>query len=160
MNLYKSLVAFLFSFLFSFAADAQNKQSNKPVPPIPKEKLPHLKSFLGIYTDSVSAPAIEVASMIGTPLRITDEKNNVYTVTYYEFLYKRLAVKEDEATGKLSPTYSIASEHFKLTPLSELWVKKIREDIKAGEELFFFDILVKDALGHVMYAPDLKIMVK
>jgi hypothetical protein len=160
MNYLKSFLLLNTFFLFFLTAQAQNNSNNKTFTKVSKSQLPQLKTFLGSYTDSVSITAAEASSIIRLPIRITDKKNNVYTVTYYECMYKRLAVVEDEATGKLSPTYSIAAEHFNTTPLSNLWIKKISEEIKAGEEIFFFDILVKDPSGRVMYAPNLKIMVK
>ena len=76
------------------------------------------------------------------------------------FLYKKIVTTEDEATGKTSKTSSVKSSLFKTSPLPELWLNAVRENLTAGEELFFFAILVKDLQGRIMYAPDLKLILK
>jgi hypothetical protein len=95
---------------------------------------------------------------LGTPILVKDDKNNVYKVTYYQFAYTRRAVTEDEKTGKLSPTTSLATDYFTSTPLPEKWVRIIREDLKPGEQLFFCDVIVKDTTGQSFYAPNIKII--
>lgn len=154
------LLAFL-SVLSIFSSYAQKKKtlpSKKVI--IKKSDLPLLKTFLGSYSDTVSLSTIEVANLIQTPIKVTDKQNNVYTITYYQFLYKRRVMSEDETTGKPFPTTSIVSDNFKITPLPKVWIDNIRQDIKPGEEFLFFDIIVKDAKGTVMYAPNLKIITK
>jgi hypothetical protein len=39
-----------------------------------------------------------------------------------------------------------------------IWVTQIKEQVNKGEELYFFDVIAKDAQGRVMYAPNLKII--
>jgi hypothetical protein len=41
-----------------------------------------------------------------------------------------------------------------------MWLSMVRENLRPGEEIIFFDIIVKDAQGRFMYAPNLKLMVK
>ena len=89
-----------------------------------------------------------------------DDKNNTLKITYYQFLYKRKAFTEDEATGKFSTTTSTASDYFTSSPLPLKWSNIIKEDLVAGEELYFFDIIAKDAQGHPFYAPSIKIITK
>jgi hypothetical protein len=48
---------------------------------------------------------------------------------------------------------------FKFTPMPPIWVNSVKEQVRPGEELYFFDIIAKDAQGRVMYAPDFKIKV-
>ena len=87
-------------------------------------------------------------------------KKGTYTIQSYKFIYRRKTVTEDEQ-GNLSPTTSISSQAFyDASPLPDIWVKTIREELKQGEELYFFDIIVKDNLGRIMYAHDLKIQIK
>ena len=54
------------------------------------------------------------------------------------------------------PTYTMSAEAFTKTPVSAIWIKTIQDLIKKGDELLFFDIIVKDAQGRVMYAPNIK----
>jgi hypothetical protein len=38
--------------------------------------------------------------------------------------------------------------------------KTITEQLKPGEEIFFFDVVVKDAQGRLMFAPNLKLVIQ
>lgn len=126
-----------------------------------KFKPPILLISLGDSKDSVlTISAEKTISLINQPLRISDAKQNKYSVTSYQCIYKRRAVTEDEDTGKVSPITSIVSERFTSTPLPEIWLRTISQQLKPGEEIFFFDIIVKDQKGRLMYAPNLKITVK
>ena len=128
--------------------------------PLAKYKVPKLFTQIGGLRDSVSIPVSEAENIIGQPLKIFDDKKGVYTISSYQFLYRKRGVTENEETGKVTPITSIVSSLFKITPLPDTWLTQVREQVKPGEELFFFDVIAKDALGRVMYAPNLKIMVK
>ena len=128
--------------------------------PVAKYKVPKLFTQIGGLRDSVSIPVSEAENIIGQPLKIFDDKKGVYTISSYQFLYRKRGVTENEETGKVTPITSIVSSLFKITPLPDTWLTQVREQVKPGEELFFFDVIAKDALGRVMYAPNLKIMVK
>ncbi len=149
-----AVTACLLSFT-GFSQKPANGQTNTP-----KFKPPRLYSSLGSFKDSSSITVAEAERIIALPLKITDDKKMDYKVTSYQFMYKRKAVTEDEKTGKVSPTTSISADRFTASPLPELWIKTIRERVTSGEELFFFDIIVKDNLGRVMYAPNIRILVK
>ena len=136
--------------------------AQKPAKPAAfvKYKVPKLTTSIGNFKDtSYVAPQI-TDSIIGLSLKVTDAKNVVYTISSYQFLYKKIVTTEDENTGKTSKTSSIKSSLFKTSPLPELWLNAIRENLKAGEELFFFAVVVKDPQGRIMYAPDLKLILK
>ena len=128
--------------------------------PVAKYKVPKLFTQIGGLRDSVSIPVSEAENIIGQPLKIFDDKKGVYTISSYQFLYRKRGVTENEETGKVTPITSIVSSLFKITPLPDTWLTQVREQVKPGEELFFFDVIAKDAQGRVMYAPNLKIMVK
>ncbi len=138
--------------------------AQKPKPGSPKtiQKFtpPKITSTLGIRSDTASVYREEAIELITLPLKITDDKKNVYSISSYQFMYKRRGVTEDERTGKVSPVMSMVSDLFRETPLPALWVKIITEQIRAGEELYFFDIVAKDAQGRLMFAPDLKIKIR
>lgn len=121
---------------------------------------PPLKTMLGIRTDSASVVVEEAVQLLRLPIKVTDDKKNSYTISSYRFMYKRRAVTEDEATGKVTPVMSNVSDIFKETPLPALWVKTITEQIRPGEELYFFDIVAKDSQGRLMFAPELSITIK
>ncbi len=161
MKPFHTIALLLLSICLMQELSAQKTPVNKQPASIQKNKLPVLVTHLGPIKDSmVTLSANLVKSIIDARLVITDDKMNEYTLTYYEFLYKRIGIKEDEATGKISPTTTITADHFASSPLPVLWKKIIKEELKPGEELYFFDIIVKNAQGLSMYAPSLKILIQ
>jgi hypothetical protein len=129
----------------------------KPAPV--KFKPPKLFTQMGGFRDSVTLSVAEAENIINQPLKIFDDKKGLYTISSYQFLYRRKVVTEDETTGKAIPTSSMVASTFKVTPMPEIWVNSVKEQVRPGEELYFFDIIAKDAQGRVMYAPDFKIKV-
>lgn len=125
-----------------------------------KFKPPKLYTYLGNNHDTAEVYLEEALQLVRLPLRITDEKKGPYTISSYQFMYKRIGVKEDEQSGKVSPTTTISSDLFRSSPLPKVWSDNIGGQLKKGEELFFFDIIVKDAAGRLMFAPNVFIKVK
>ncbi len=121
---------------------------------------PRLTSMLGIRKDTVAVYVEEAVQLVKLPLKITDDKKNTYTISSYRLMYKRRAVTEDEATGKVTPVISNVSDLFRETPLPALWIKILTEEMRPGEELHFFDIVARDAQGRFMFAPELLIQIK
>jgi hypothetical protein len=158
MRYFKVLViTLLISCSISYA---QTNPTEPVVTPVKKFKAPPLKTQLSIYKDSVSLSVEEAKNVIAAALKVTDDKKNDYRITYYNFLYRRRVVTEDEKTGQAIPTEAVVSDDFNVTPLPALWISTIKDQLRSGEELFFFDIIVKDAQGRVMYAPNFRIKVK
>ena len=155
-------ILFLSAALYTFplAGNAQKPAGKSGIKPVQKFRQPKLFTTLGSFRDSSFITVNEAESIIAMPLKITDDKNNTYTVSSYQFLYKKRVVTEDEKTGKVSPATSISSDRFKTTPLPALWVSTIQEQVKAGEEFYFFDVIAKDAQGRVMLSSGLKLTVK
>ena len=89
-----------------------------------------------------------------------DDKKNSFPISSYQFLYRRKIVTEDEQTGKTSAASSIVAQTFRVTPLPEIWVKTLNEQLQSGEELYFFDVVAKDAQGKLFFAPNLLIKIK
>jgi hypothetical protein len=159
------LVIVLFTSLFA-AAQKKQPPAKKPQPTITKVKpfkTPKLQTSLDVYKDSVNINASEATRIISLPLKIYDDKKNEYSISSYQFLYRKTGFKVDDEkdeNAKQTPVTSISSDRFKSTPLPDLWVNLIKQDIKAGEEFYFFDVIAKDAQGRVMYAPNLKILIR
>jgi len=158
--LFKQVCITAMIFFSMQAGIAQKPAGKNSITAVQKFKPPKLYTTLGSFKDSSLVSVERAEAIIAMPLKIADAKNKEYSISSYQFIYKRREVTEDEQTGKTSPTSSISSDRFKTTPLPELWVNTIRDELKPGEELFFFDIIVKDTQGRVMYAPDLKIIVQ
>jgi hypothetical protein len=125
-----------------------------------KFKVPKLICSLGGYKDSSFVSPQIAEAIIGAKINVVDTKTVAYTVSSYQFLYRKIVVSEDEATGKAYNTTSVKSSFFKESPLPTIWLSMVREKLRPGEEIIFFDIIVKDAQGRVMYAPNLKLLVK
>jgi len=156
MKLPMSLV---FTFLFvgpSFIAAAQNPVITK----VAKFKPPVVQTFLGINTNGASVTKEEAEQLIALPLKITDAKKNVYAVDSYQFLYKRKSVIQDEETGKKQSTFTTVADKFKATPLPKVWIDNLKDGFQKDEELYFFDIVVKDNAGRIFPAPELKITIQ
>jgi hypothetical protein len=150
---YSLLVLSLSVTVLSFAQNPAN--------PIVKFKPPVVKSYLSTYTGSdVSVSVEEAKSIISLPLKVLDESKNNYTVNSYQFIYKRIGVVMDDTSGKITPESDIVAQQFTSTPLSSIWINTIKDELHAGEELYFFDIIVKDNQGRLFFAPELKISVK
>lgn len=152
----KSLL-FIFLFLNSCSLTfAQDSVITK----VPKFKPPVVKSYLGINTNGATVTIQEAQQLITLPLKITDAKKNIYTVESYHFLYKKKGVIQDEKTGKKSTVFTIVSDLFKTTPLPKTWIDNIKDGFQKDEELYFFDIVVKDNKNRKFFAPDLKITLR
>lgn len=159
------VVRFILPVIFSIVlatavAQKPNQQAKPNTGAIQKFKPPKLISTLGIRSDSATVVLEEAVQLIKLPLKITDDKKTPYTISSYQVMYKRRAVTENEETGKVTPITSSVAELFRETPLPELWKKVLTEQLRPGEELFFFDIIAKDAQGRLMFAPDLSIKIK
>ncbi len=139
-----------------YNSNAQRTRTTKPVAGL-KLKAPKFTVTLGGYKDASFVEPKVADSIITLPLKIVDAKNIVYSISSYQFLYRKIVVSEDEATGKPYNTTAVKSSLFKVSPLPALWQSVIRENLRPTEELMFFDIIVKDDKGNFMYAPNLKL---
>lgn len=128
--------------------------------PVVKFKPPQLFTQIGTFRDSVPVTVADAEALLSKPLKVFDGKGGVYSISSYIFVYKRLGVTEDEETGKVSPTSNIIANTFKTTPLPPIWIEQVKEQVKAGDELHFVDVIAKDSKGQVMYAPNIKLIVK
>lgn len=162
MRISKLLFFFILGLTASSSLFAQEK---KPAPKkaeivhVQKFKPPKLHTTLDNFKDSTSISVDDALRVIGMPLKIYDDKKTEYSVSSYQFLYRKKGVTEDE-DGKLKPTSTISSDRFKVSPLPQLWINLIKEQVKPGEEFYFFDVIAKDTQGRVMYASNLKLTIR
>jgi len=162
MPVFKNIIALFCLLVITTAVTAQKPKTGKPAATatVPKFKPPKLKCTLGNRSDTVVIPVDEALMLIKSPLVVTDDKKAVYTISSYQCMYKRKGVTEDEQSGKVSPVNSVVSQLFKTTPLSDVWISTISDELKSGEEVTFFDIVAKDAQGHLMFAPNIKLVIQ
>lgn len=156
-----TIVLFGLMLLVTIVVAQPPKNSKAKEVPVQKFKPPKLNTALGAVADTAATVSVDEAlQLIQLSLAITDDKKTAYTINAYQCIYKRKGVTEDEESGKTSPVTSIVAQQFKTTPLSAIWIKTISEQLKEGEEIFFYDIVVKNAQGRLMFAPNLKLTVK
>ena len=125
-----------------------------------KFKPPVVKTFLGINQNGANVTAAEGEQLVSLPLKVVDAKNNQYTIYSYQFLYKEKSYILDDETGKRETVFTIASDRFNTSPLPKVWIDNIKNKLQADEELYFFDIVVKDKEGRIFFAPQLKIIIQ
>ena len=148
---------FVFTGFFCFAQELQKKSL---ITKVAKFKPPVVKSFLGINTNGASVTGDEANQLITLPLKITDAQNSVYSIDSYHFLYKRKGVIEDEETGRKQATFTTVADVFKTTPLPKIWIDNLKTGFQKDEQLYFFDVLVKDKEGRKFFAPEIKITIQ
>jgi hypothetical protein len=156
MKIFKyTLLVFLFSAT-SFFSFAQKEGVTK----VEKFKPPVVKSFWGVNQNGALVTSDEATQLLAIPIKITDDKNNTYKVDSYQFLYRKKSYIQDPQTGKVVPTFTISSATFDTTPLPQIWIDNVKSGLKQDEQLYFFDVVVKDKQGRKFFAPDLKLTIK
>ena len=148
------IVTFSTGALFSFA------QEKPVVTKVAKFKPPAVKTFLGVNQNGASVTVDEASQLVGLPLKITDDKNNIYQIDSYQFLYRKKSFIQNEETGKVQATFTIESDRFDSTPLPKIWVDNLKNVFQKDEQLYYFDIVVKDKEGRKFFAPELKITIQ
>ncbi len=158
----KLLLVFL--FIVTIHTTIYSQLTGRPkagaITKVVKFKPPVVKTYLGKNSDTAQVTTEEATQLVGLPLNVTDAKNNSYTISSYQFLYKKKSAIENEQTGKKEVTYTTVSNLFKITPLPDLWKNNIAGSLQKDEELYFFDVIVQDKLNRRFFAPELKIKVK
>jgi len=149
-------------FCFCLVASSYNlfAQDKEIISKEPKFKPPVVKTHLGVNQNGAEVTLDEGTQLVGLPLKITDEKNNQYPVVSYQFLYRQKSYILNDESGKKEKVFTISANRFKETPLPKLWVDNIRQRLQPEEQLYFFDIVVKDKEGREFFAPELKITIK
>ena len=122
-----------------------------------KFKPPVVKTFLGRNSGEVTVTVDEGNQLINLPLKIVDDKNITYTISSYQFMYRKRSVIENEQTGRKEIAFTTVADLFKVTPLPKVWKDNIGGGVQKDEEFYFFDIIVNDKQNRKFYAPNLKI---
>ena len=127
---------------------------------VPHFKPPVVKVFLGdIGSDSI-VNAQAASASLPMALKVTDAKGVIYPIESYQFVYTKKGVIKDDQTGRLLPTSTIQASRFFTSPLPKVWSDNISNSLHPGEEIYFFDIVVKDKQGRKFFAPPLKFIIK
>src|SRR5438046_522110 len=109
MTSIKSLCCLLLVFTISFRVQAQAKKTVKTgttttpvakVTTVAKFKPPVVRTLLGRNEKEVTVTVDEANQLVNLPLKIVDDKNIPYTISSYQFLYRKKSVIENEETGR------------------------------------------------------------
>jgi hypothetical protein len=155
----KLTMTFFLSVFFGLITYTSLAQETKIIN-VAKFKPPAVKTYLGVNTNGATVTVQEASELAGLPLKVTDDKKNIYTVTSYGFIYKRKGVIEDEESGGKKIAFTTLADKFNETPLPKIWIDNLKDGFQKDEELYFYDILVKDDKGRKFFAPDLKITIQ
>jgi len=151
---YLLLIFSLFAICPSFA------QQKDVITKVAKFKPPVVKTYLGVNQNGAEVTVDEAHQLVSLPLKIVDADNNHYALQSYQFLYREKSFIQDDETGKKKEVFTIVSDRFNATPLPAVWVNNIKDKLQKDEQLYFFDIVVKDKEGREFFAPELKITLK
>src|SRR5215218_6895312 len=116
MLLKKIIFLLLLSGVIQHSLLGQTAVKPGAITKVAKFKPPVVQTFLGRNINGATVTIEEANQLINLPLKITDDKNNVYTITSYQFLYKRKSVIENEQTGKKEIMFTTIADLFKTTP--------------------------------------------
>ena len=110
MLLKKITFLLLISCLIQHSLLAQTAVKPGVITKVAKFKPPVVQTFLGRNINGATVTVDEANQLIDLPLKITDDKNNVYTVTSYQFMYKKKSVIENEQTGRKEIAFTTVSD--------------------------------------------------
>ena len=97
-----------FFLLVSFAATSF-AQDSTIITKMPKFKPPVVKTYLGVNQDGAQVTVDEGNQLVGLPLKVVDDKNNIYPIESYQFLYRQKSYILDDETGKKETTFTLAA---------------------------------------------------
>ena len=147
-------------FYLMLTVSALFAQDKEVITKEPKFKPPVVKTFLGINQNGAVVTKEEALQLIGLPLKIVDDKNNAYPVDSYQFLYRRKSTILNDDTGRKETSFTIVADRFFATPLPKVWIENTKDHFQKDEQLYFFDIVVRDKEGRKFFAPELKITIQ
>ncbi len=156
----KKLLKYVFFLSLIFGFHLISFSQRPVITKIKKFKPPVVKTFLGIRSNGDTVTIEEASQLIGLPLKIMDAKENIYKIDSYHFLYKKRGEIQDEETGRKNATYTTVADMFRATPLPQVWIDNLKGGLQKNEEIYFFDIIVKDEANRIFYALDLKIFIQ
>lgn len=120
-----------------------------------------VKTYLGKFTGkNNTATVAEAKNALVAAISIIDEKKFIYKLSSYQFAYTRWGAVEDEVTKQVTQKSTISADRFLETPLPSLWIDNVTENLHAGEELYFYDIIAFDKDGRRFFAPEIKIVIQ
>lgn len=142
----KAIIAILFltGIVGVFSAQAQHKSKNSaPKDTVAKGLTPVFKSTLGNVLSN-TIPASMMKSLLDSSLHARDKNGHLHPVVSFQFGYRTHNTFLNDTTGKAESAASYFSFQFYSDHLDSLWKKKVSEQLKPGDELFFDKVIARD----------------
>lgn len=154
----KTFLKYLFYtlLLFAFTQELYAQQKSQPKSTF---KPPVVKVYLGGHQNGDSMSKETAKLLLPLPLLIIDAQKTEYKVENYRFLYRKKSYIPNPDNGKDEITFTVSAGTFTETPLPKVWIDNVGFNLLAGEEFYFFDIIVKDKQGKRFLAPNFKLFV-
>lgn len=147
----KPVLILLFMMAVSFGVNAQQKP--------PTLTPPELQTFWS-NSKGGTLPLELVLNMIDSSIWVIDGSKMRFTISRFMLVYRSRDRFEDEQTGEIKTRHNNTSVNVKNAGVpEEKWRRMLYENLKAGDEIWFTDIIVKDKRGNFFKAPDLKVVV-
>ena len=138
--------------LFGFLTITGFSQTGKPAP--------KFQAFLA-GSKGGDMPVSEIKRIIDSGLVVKDEKGLSYPVARFTVGYRFTSSYEDEASGEKKTTNDFRSQEYSdENKMSELWRESVKDNIKPGDELLLFNIMVRLKNGKKMLVNQISFKVK
>lgn len=127
-----------------FIGMESNSQPPKPTPAAASKKLVLTPKF-GAYTDSSKPFATDLKQIMKAELRVTDNTGTVWTIVTYRLGWRKKEMSDDYKTGqrKTVNTFNAVTVD-NSGKIPEGWQKELSENLQAGEQLLFEEIIAQD----------------
>lgn len=157
----KPIFNFIFLILFwgyAIPSGGQNIPS-KDQSQTEKRLQPVFQSSLGNVISN-TLPVSMMKKLLDSALHARDKKGKTYAVTAFDFGYQQQESVINNTTGQSKTTHVYLYWHFQSNRLDSIWRKKVKDELKSGDQLFFDHIIAKDKDGTKYLAAPLHFMVK
>ena len=96
-------------------------------------------------------------SVLLTPLKVTDDKGTVFTITRFRFSYKQNSAFQDSTGNVVRTSQLFSRDYYNTDVIDSTWSKIISFELQPGEAFVIDNVVVKDAKGAKMLAPNLEL---
>jgi hypothetical protein len=107
---------------------------------------PVFQSSLGNVLSN-TLPSSVMKKLLDSSLHARDKKGKTYPVISFDLGYQQKETVTNDTTGKPETSHVYLYWHFKGNRLDSLWRKKIKDELKPGDQLYFDHIIAEGDSG-------------
>ncbi|MGN6435627.1 MAG: hypothetical protein ACTHMM_03805 [Agriterribacter sp.] len=143
-----------FFTLVLFIAVSANGQTQKPKPAASSQtSLPKVTVSIGGYKGGDITSDL-LSTIVDSSVVVRDSKGTTYQLVRFRVLYKFKSTYDDPETGQKKKSDDMRVNDFSNTAvMSELWRQSIKDNVKAGDEIIFDNIIIRLKNGTKLMAP-------